>query len=135
MPTVGASTYTTLPVATLASSFLSVPVDPLPVPADSRVAVCPDLTVYTLASPGEVSPTVTVSAPDGNNEVTVTFEHAGSGLMVAGKTGLEKPKEEQTRSINYFELAGADGKWFPAQARIAGKTVQVLNIMFIASPY
>ncbi len=73
VPTVGASTYTTLPVANVASSFLSVPVDPLPVPANSRVAVFPDLDVYTLASPGEVSPAVTVSAPDGNNEVTVTF--------------------------------------------------------------
>ena len=33
----------------------------------------PDLSVYTLASLGEISPTVTVSAPDGNNEVTVNF--------------------------------------------------------------
>ena len=39
VPTVGASTYATLPVVTAASSFLSIPVDPLPIPANSRVAV------------------------------------------------------------------------------------------------
>ncbi|MFC1763469.1 sialate O-acetylesterase [Planctomycetota bacterium] len=57
--------------------------------------------------------------------VTVTFSHAECGLMVASKVGLAKPQEIADQTIPYFELAGADGQWFPAQARIVGKTVQV----------
>lgn len=73
IPIIGASTYTTLPVAAPAASFLSVPVDPLPVPAGARVAVYPNLAVYVLAASGVISPTAAVSGPDGNNEVTVTM--------------------------------------------------------------
>lgn len=45
--------------------------------------------------------------------------------MVGSKIGLAKPQEIAVQTIPYFELAGADGQWFPAQARIVGKTVQV----------
>ena len=57
--------------------------------------------------------------------VTVTFSHADSGLMVGSKIGLAKPQEIAVQTIPYFELAGADGQWFPAEAHIVGKTVQV----------
>ena len=57
--------------------------------------------------------------------VTVTFSHADSGLMAGSKIGLAKPQEIAGQTIPYFELAGADGQWFPAEARIVGKTVQV----------
>jgi len=57
--------------------------------------------------------------------VTITFSHADSGLMVGSKIGLAKPQEIAVQTIPYFELAGADGQWFPAEARIVGKTVQV----------
>lgn len=73
IPIVGASRYVTLPVATPSSTFRSVPVDPLPVPAGVRVAVYPDASAYALASPGPLSPPVTVSGPDASNEVTVTM--------------------------------------------------------------
>lgn len=73
VPVIGASRYVTLPVATAASSFRSVPVDPLPVPAGARVAVQPDPAGYALTTPGSISPTVSVSPPDASNEVTVTF--------------------------------------------------------------
>jgi MSHA biogenesis protein MshO len=73
VPIVGASRYVTLPVTVAAASFRSVPVDPLPVPAGARVAVQPNGTAYALSSPGPISPAVTVSAADANNEVTVSF--------------------------------------------------------------
>ena len=57
--------------------------------------------------------------------VTVTFSHAESGLMAGSKIELAKPQEIAVETIPYFELAGADGQWFPAEARIVGKTVQV----------
>jgi MSHA biogenesis protein MshO len=76
VPVAGASSYTTLPTAGAATSFKSVPVDPLPIPALSRVAVFPNLGIYDLTSPAVVSPTVTISAPDANNEVTVTMASA-----------------------------------------------------------
>ena len=57
--------------------------------------------------------------------VTVTFSHADSGLMVARKAGLQRPQETKDTTIPYFELAGEDGIWFPAEARISGKTVFV----------
>lgn len=70
VPVVAASRYVTLPVATPATSFRAVPVEPLPLPATARVAVFPDGSAYTLASPGAISPVVTV-APGAGNEVTV----------------------------------------------------------------
>jgi MSHA biogenesis protein MshO len=73
IPITGASRYVTLPVAVTASTFRSVPVDPLPVPAAVRVAVYPDNNAYELTSPGAVSPPVTLAIPDADNEVTVTF--------------------------------------------------------------
>lgn len=76
IPVAGASRYITLPVAGPAAAFRSVPIDPLPLPADVRVAVYPGSSAYSLSSPGPVSPPVTVSAPDADNEVTVTFDSA-----------------------------------------------------------
>lgn len=73
VPVVAASRYVTLPVATPASSFRAVPLEPLPLPAGVRVAVYPDGGAYALSSPGAISPTATVSAPGPGNEVTVSL--------------------------------------------------------------
>ena len=43
----------------------------------------------------------------------VSFEHAGSGLYCPDNT------------IKHFEIAGTDGKYYPAKARIVGKEVMV----------
>ena len=43
----------------------------------------------------------------------VSFDHAGSGLYCPDNT------------IKHFEIAGADGKYYPAKARIIGKEVMV----------
>lgn len=73
VPVMAASTYRTLPVAAAASSFLAVPFDPLPIPAGLRSVVYPAASLYSTASPGVMSGLVSVSAPDTNNEVTVTM--------------------------------------------------------------
>ena len=57
--------------------------------------------------------------------VTITFSHADSGLMVAQKIGLERPVDTKAKTVPYVELAGADGIWYPAKARIAGKKLSV----------
>lgn len=76
IPVVAGSTYVTLPVATPATEFRAVPVAPLPLPPGARVAVYPSGAVYQLSSIAIVSPTVSVSAPNADNEVTVTMAAA-----------------------------------------------------------
>ena len=76
VPVSGASRYVTLPLATPAISFQSVPLDPLPLPAGARVAVYPDAGIYSLGSTGVVSPTVVASAPGAGNIVTMSFAAA-----------------------------------------------------------
>ncbi|MFC1760737.1 sialate O-acetylesterase [Planctomycetota bacterium] len=58
-------------------------------------------------------------------DVTVRFKHADRGLMVARKVGLSRPKETPKKMLAYFELAGEDSIWFPAEAHISGNTVHV----------
>jgi len=72
IPVVSASTYLTLPVAVPAASFRAVPLDP-PAADGLRVAVFPDAAVYLVGAASALSPPVSFSAPDGDNEVTVTF--------------------------------------------------------------
>ena len=48
------------------------------------------------------------------NRITISFDHAGSGLVVKGGGELKQ-----------FEVCGADGQYFPARAEIVGDTVVV----------
>ena len=50
-----------------------------------------------------------------NQQATLTFDHIGGGLENA----------EQGDQLNYFEIAGADGKYFHAKANIVGDSVVV----------
>ncbi len=72
LPVRSASTYLTLPVATAATSFESVPIDPSP-GTPARVAVFPQPNLYALNNPGSISDTATLSAPDAQNKITVSF--------------------------------------------------------------
>jgi sialate O-acetylesterase len=49
--------------------------------------------------------------------ITVTFAHTGSGLMSGAKTLLE-PARLTEEPLRFFEIAGADGKWKKAEAKI-----------------
>jgi sialate O-acetylesterase len=59
------------------------------------------------------------------NVACVQFDHVGSGLMVGKKTGPGPAIEEQGGKLKQFAIAGADKKWFWADAEIAGLTVRV----------
>ena len=73
IPTLAATTYTTLPTAVAAGSFRAVPFDPAVIPAGARAAVYPSAAIYNEGNPGEISPAVVVSAPDAANEITVSL--------------------------------------------------------------
>ena len=76
LPIVAAGRYLTLPVGAPASTFRSVPVQPLPLPPGARAAVHVDGAAYAMGDPGAISPVVALSAPDANNVVTVSMAAA-----------------------------------------------------------
>ncbi len=62
------------------------------------------------------------------NKIRVSFDHAGSGLMIGvRKNGLEPTKEAADGKLQHFAVAGADKQWHWADATIDadGKTVLV----------
>jgi sialate O-acetylesterase len=61
------------------------------------------------------------------NKVTVNFDHSDSGLMLCEKDGLNPLKEVTSEGSKMFELAGEDGKWHDAQAKLVGGTVEVTS--------
>lgn len=63
---------------------------------------------------------------DGDH-ITVHFQHADSGLMVASKQGLKAPQETPDGKLTLFEVATADGQWHAAEATIDGPTVVVTS--------
>lgn len=52
--------------------------------------------------------------------LVVTFDHAGSGLMV-GRKNLLDAAQEVDEPLRHFEISGVPGDWYPAQAEIVGK--------------
>ena len=69
-------------------------------------------TVYGRAVPATSGP-LPVGLEVRGGGVTVRFKHADGGLNAKGG------------AVRGFEVAGADGKWTPAEARISGDTVMV----------
>jgi len=55
----------------------------------------------------------------------LTFDHTGSGLMVGKKEGRTPTVEAKGDKLKRFAIAGADKKWFWADAVIEGNTVTV----------
>jgi len=53
----------------------------------------------------------------------VQFNHTGKGLMIGRKNGRQPVVEDSTYSLQRFAIAGADGKWHWADARIDGDTI------------
>ena len=68
------------------------------------------------------------------SEVTLQFSHVGSGLMAGYKDGLADTVEVSD-PLDTFEMARADGQWFPASAVVApgGETLTVSSVD-VASP-
>jgi sialate O-acetylesterase len=57
--------------------------------------------------------------------IRLSFDHVGKGLMVGEKEGLEPTKQITGGKLAHFAIAGADQKWFWADATIDGDTVVV----------
>jgi len=59
-------------------------------------------------------------------KIRISFDSVGSGLMIASRTGGFKPLVRDPKGkLKRFAIAGADKKWFWANALIDGKTVVV----------
>lgn len=54
------------------------------------------------------------------SEVTITFDHVGSGLMT-GHKHLMGPTKETKEPLKHFQICGRDGEWKWANAQITGK--------------
>jgi sialate O-acetylesterase len=66
-------------------------------------------------------------------KIRVSFDSVGSGLMVGEKSGRNPTKEAAGTALRRFAIAGADHKWFWADARIEGNTI-VVSSRSVAHP-
>jgi sialate O-acetylesterase len=78
-----------------------------------RLALIARATVY--GEPIEYSGPMFRQVVRDTNGLRVLFDHVGGGLMVRGTT------------LTSFEIAGADGKFQPAEAHIDGNTIVVTS--------
>ncbi|MBY0013406.1 glycosyl hydrolase [Paenibacillus typhae] len=76
------------------------------------------------AKSGESAGPVFRSMQKSGSGLILSFDHADSGLMAGAKTGLDAVKEDST-GLRGFAVAGLDGKYYWADAQIAGNTVVV----------
>ena len=61
-----------------------------------------------------------------DDKIIISFDHVGSGLMIASRTGGFQPLVKDPKgTLRRFAIAGKDQKWFWADAVIDGKTVVV----------
>lgn len=58
-------------------------------------------------------------------KVRLAFDHTGAGLMVGSKEGRKPVVEDEAGELKRFAIAGADKKWFWADAVIDGDAVVV----------
>ena len=65
--------------------------------------------------------------------IRLSFDHVGGGLMVGEKSGLEPAKKAKKGKLAHFAIAGADKKWFWAEATIDGDSV-VVKCADVAKP-
>ena len=57
--------------------------------------------------------------------IRIEFDHSGSGLMLGKKNGLEPVAADTSGKMNHIAIAGADKKWFWAEAKIDGNSIIV----------
>jgi len=67
------------------------------------------------------------------NSIRISFHHAGKGLMVGKKSGLDPVREIKDGRLEHFAITGADMKWVWAEAQIDGATVVVKSAQ-VADP-
>lgn len=59
------------------------------------------------------------------NKIRIEFEHAGSGLLIGDKKGLEPVKEIKDGKLPWISIAGEDKKFYFADTAIDGKSLVV----------
>jgi sialate O-acetylesterase len=59
------------------------------------------------------------------DKIRLSFDHAGSGLMVGKKDGRNPTVEVKDGELTWFSIAGADKQWRSAKAVVDGNTVVV----------
>lgn len=59
------------------------------------------------------------------NAITLSFDHKGTGLMAGVKTGLDPVQLDASGNLKGFAIAGSDGKFYWADARVEGDKVVV----------
>ena len=62
------------------------------------------------------------------DSMIVSFDHVDSGLMIADKDGLDPVYEVKDAEMKYFAVAGKDGVWHWADAKIVGNTIVVRSV-------
>lgn len=67
------------------------------------------------------------------DQVIITFDSAGSGLMAGSKTGLEATQETD-EALKHFQICGVDRQWKWANVEIAGKDTVTVSHPEIANP-
>jgi sialate O-acetylesterase len=60
-----------------------------------------------------------------DGKIRLAFDHTGTGLMVGKKEGRNPAVETPGEKLKQFAIAGADRKWFWADAVIVNNTVTV----------
>jgi sialate O-acetylesterase len=73
----------------------------------------------------EVSGPLFKAAAVEGDKVRLTFDHVGAGLMVGNKEGRQPVIENKEGKLKQFAIAGADKKWFWADAVIDKHTLVV----------
>ena len=66
--------------------------------------------------------------------IRVTFVHAGSGLIVGTKKGLEPVVEDPAGVLKRFAIAGEDRQWHWADARIDGPDSVIVSSPAVPAP-
>jgi sialate O-acetylesterase len=67
------------------------------------------------------------------NQVVITFDSAGSGLMTGSKIGMADV-QESTEPLKLFQICGADRQWQWGQAEITGNNQVTVSHPDIAEP-
>lgn len=87
----------------------------------SRWALNRDYGMKDLVVSGPIYQTMKVEG----DKIHLSFEHAGSGLMIGTKEGRAPTVENKEGKLKCFAIAGADKKWVWAEAVIQQNTVIV----------
>lgn len=99
--------------------------------AEARNRQDPAERLARCALAGEYGRKIVSSGPSLKNQrvegdhIIVSFNHVGAGLVVGEKRGLAPLAELKDGALKGFAIAGADKKWYWADARIVGDTVVV----------